>query len=131
MQPEADSLTRRQLIGMGLSKYLAAALTKDLPVVGKKGNAFEYGLASVLSSTRSYSERRRIQPKTRELMTVVIKQLQSLLGNVVSPSFQSNAEPDVRRAMAKLQHAMSETDRSMAKLKTRAGQLKAEHGAPA
>lgn len=129
MQPKAQSLTRRQLMGMGLTKYQATALTKELPVIEKAGNALVYSLASVLASTRSYLER-RIQAKTRELMLDLVEQLQSLLGNVVAPSFTGSGDPDVRRAMAKLQAAMSETDRSMAKLKNREKQLKAEHGAP-
>lgn len=130
MQPEEQLLTRRQLVGMGVSRYQAAALTRQLPVVGKVGNSFRYRLSSILAATRDYLER-RIQQKTRERMLELIKQLQSMLGNVVAPNFRNDGDPGVRRAMAKLKCAMAKTDRSMAQLEVRATQLKAEHGAPA
>ncbi|NJN32420.1 MAG: hypothetical protein HC824_19835 [Synechococcales cyanobacterium RM1_1_8] len=130
MSPNDQSLTRRQLTHMGLSQYQAAALTKELPIIAKQGNAYVYSLASVLASARSYLER-RIQARTRSLMLALVEQLRSLLGNVVTPDFNSSGDPGIRTAMAQLQRAISETDRSMAQLQTRAAQLAAEHGAPA
>ncbi len=130
MQLDTPLFSRRQLQGLGLSRYQAAVVTKGLAMAQKQGNAGLYKLADVLSAARVYLGRQRIQPGTRQAIADLIEQLQAMLGNVVKPDFGGAGDADLRRALNQLRGAIADSDRVSAKLKARAKQLKAQYGAP-
>ena len=129
MQHEMPQLTRRDLVGLGISRYQSTAITKGIPAVGKKGNSNIYSLSDVLEALRAYLSR-RIKRETRATVERAVAHLQIMLGNVIEQNFSDDGDPHIKRSLNQLKRAMANTDKSMARLKTRRKRLETEFGAP-
>ena len=99
-----QSITRKQLQSLGLSPYLATAITKNLSPSLKKNRVHYYNLRDVISAIRSYLNRPRIKQQTRQLLTSILPVLLQRLNNVVAVNFgaKRGSDPELSRLAKKL-----------------------------
>ncbi|MBD2080724.1 hypothetical protein [Leptolyngbya sp. FACHB-17] len=114
---EIKTITRKQLRGLGLSLYLAAAITKALKPSSQKGSTYFYAVTEVIGSLREYLQRSRIKPATRETLKPALDILLDLIGNVVPVAFGTSTDPELSRLARELMSTISKTNSSLAALK--------------
>jgi len=121
MQPKHQkcdwNLTRKQLTAYGLSEYHAIILTKELEPIEKSGNANVYSCREIIASAYNYIKKPNLKADSQESIKKLIETLQQMLGNKVEIHFEESSNKDIQKAAAKLINAMSETDKSLARLK--------------
>jgi hypothetical protein len=114
---EIKTVTRKQLRGLGLSLYHAAAITKALKPSSQKGSTYFYSAAEVVGSLRQYLQRPRIKFATRETLKGALGILLNLIGNLVPVAFGTSTDPELSRLTRELMTTISKTDSSLAALK--------------
>lgn len=114
---EIKTITRKQLRGIGLSLYHAAAITKALEPFSQKGSTYFYAVTEVVGSLRQYLQRPRIKPVTRETLKSALDILLDLIGNVVPVAFGTSTDPELSRLARELMSTISKTNSSLAALK--------------
>ena len=115
--PGLKTVTRKQLRGLGLSLYHAAAVTKVLKPSTQKGSAYSYSAAEVINSLRQYIQRSRIKATTRETFKAALDILLDFIGNVVPVAFGTSTDPELSRMTRELMSTISKTNSSLAALK--------------
>jgi hypothetical protein len=114
---EIKTVTRKQLRGLGLSLYHAAAITKTLKPSSQKGSTYFYSATEVVGSLRQYLQRPRIKPATRETLKAALDILLNLIGNLVPVAFGTSTDPELSRLTRELMTTISKTNSSLAALK--------------
>ncbi|PSB19735.1 hypothetical protein C7B65_10610 [Phormidesmis priestleyi ULC007] len=114
---ELKTVTRKQLRGLGLSLYHAAAITKVLKPSTQQGSTYLYSAAEVIGSLRQYMQRSRIKATTRETLKTALDILLDLIGNVVPVAFGTSTDPELSRMTRELMTTISKTNSSLAALK--------------
>ncbi|MBW4524099.1 MAG: hypothetical protein KME18_02730 [Phormidium tanganyikae FI6-MK23] len=114
---EIKTVTRKQLRGLGLSLYHAAAITKVLKPFSQKSSTYFYSIPEVVGSLRQYLQRPRIKPATRETLKAALDILLDLIGNIVPVAFGTSTDPELSRLTRELMSTISKTNSSLAALK--------------
>lgn len=114
---ELKTVTRKQLRGLGLSLYHAAAVTKVLKPSRQQGSTHLYSTTEVIGSLRQYIQRSRIKATTRETLKAALDILLDLIGNVVPVAFGTSTDPELSRMTRELMTTISKTNSSLAALK--------------
>ena len=111
--PSQDvTVTRKQLQGHGLSRYLAKRLTETLLPLAKEKNAFVYSLSAVLSSITVYQSRKRIHQKTRNQLEQVYQALIPQINTIIEVPFgQSGQDPALKELCLKAISTKKSLDR--------------------
>lgn len=123
----SKTTTRKQLQGLGASRYHAVKVTQFIEPVGRQGQAYLYPINEVISSIREYLERPRLKAETHKKLVTVSDTLTNLLGNVIPTVFRKDANATTSQLSKRLIKAMAKTDTSLAALKLDAADIKAEY----
>lgn len=113
---EQQTVTRSQLRGYGASDHLARAVTRSLEPVGQRGRSKCYGLRDVMQALRSYGERSRLRPSTRDTLSQILSALSPLLGNVATADFRLADDQDLGGAVAALLRSQQVTNQRLAEI---------------
>jgi hypothetical protein len=117
-----EQITRKQLIGYGVSRYHAKTLTQSLDPVGGA-----YPVRDVIGSIRDYLERPQIKPQTRQTLESVLTALLEYLGNKTEVPFGQSQDSELADSTKQLARAMARTDSSLAKMKATAAKIKGKY----
>lgn len=99
------TITRKQLVELGASKYQAELVTKSLTPVRKQGSANVYELFAVSESCRGLLENKRLKEATRNA-------IQSLRWSVLSFAEQLQDAPFGMSGLEQLEYASKLHQRS-------------------
>ena len=122
----ATTTTRKQLRGLGLSQYLARAVTRNLTPVRRNGRTYSYSIQNVVASMNCHSSKVRVKPPTRKTLKAASRQLLSTIGNYIPVAFSESSDSELSRFAKKALPQMRKTDRTLANLKLDAAEILAE-----
>lgn len=122
-----EAITRKQLRGLGASRYHAIKVTERLSPIDRQGNSYLYPINEVITSIRTYRERPRLKPETHTKLETVLDTLSSVLGNVAYISSPNKLGSPTNQFSQQLLQAMSKTDTALATLKLDAAEIKSEY----
>ncbi|MDV3002551.1 MAG: hypothetical protein N5P05_004206 (plasmid) [Chroococcopsis gigantea SAG 12.99] len=124
-----QTTTRPQLIGYGLSDYLATSLTKNIKSVRKERNTYHYLISDVIISIKAYQENKRVKSKTLKSLQFILSILEDRQNNLIAVPFSGGTDKELGELAKCAYKTLSTTLKAFSDLKADVATIKGKkHG---